>query len=344
MKELLSEIAAQIDKALEADFTVPSDTGQFEFNAELADEVVELIDESIAVLETVEARFDHEGPDDGSDPATDEVSVLRAIGAEISSALAQQEIADLAFVSRHQLAEIRRQIESARAAEDTWHILAHRETAIRRVRKGLVAVESALREYAGAIPLPRQWESIEDALEIRRVYGQFRRSIARRGRPGDDQIATELTRVARRIAILRDREIYPYLRIEDRREIRTCQKRIEAWLDGDLVDPEHRAEGQRLWQDLVAFANLLAQVSRRQTLAEHDREVLARTIPIVGRRDRDALPLPRDVLESLQTMQGRDDELDDLLHDPDAISRSGAWRRPILRLLDELDQPYRPSA
>lgn len=343
MNELLSRVSAMIDQALEVDFSIPSDTGHIDLDADVAETIAGLVAAAVTLLEAIEQEFDAEGDSEGVPPETGEVSVLRAIGAEISSALAQQELADLAFVGRHQLSEIRRQIVSARAAKSTWKILAHCETALRRVRKALVACESALREYGGLPMIPRDWESLSDALEIRRIYGQFRRSVTRLGLPEEARLAEELARVARRIAILRDRAIYPYLRIEDRREIRRCQKRIEAWLAADDGSRALAERGSQLWQDLVGFANLLAQVSNRQSLRAHDRDVVAKALRIVGRRGAAPDAMPADVLEELQTLLGRDDELDDLLHDPAASERADAWRLPLRRLLAELDQSYRTT-
>lgn len=342
MNELIKRVATQIDQALGIEFNVPNDTGHIDLDADIASRIDALVEEAASTLEMIEERFAEEGEgedDSGSDSG--EVSVLRAIGAEISSALAQQELADLAFVGRHQLIDIRKRIAAARESKATWKILAHCETALRRVLKALVATESTLREYAGLPPIPRDWESLDDALEIRQLYGQFRRAVTRRGEPKPEKLTEELARITRRIAILRDLTIYPYLRIGDRREIRRCQKRIEAWLREDDGSDEHRERGHRLWQDVVAFAKLLAQVSNREALAEHDRNVIANAIRVVSRRGADDEPLPEDVFEDLQTVIGRDDELDALLLNPHAAPSAADWRPALTRLLGELEQPYR---
>jgi len=145
----------------------------------------------------------------------------------------------------------------------------------------------------------------------------------------------------RRIAILRDRTIYPYLRIGDRRAIRLFQKRIGRWLESDDGSGAQTQAGERLWQDLVGFAGLLCQVNRRQSLCEHDRELVAHSLRVISTYASYAKAVPTTLLEAMQTLLGRDDEIDDLLLDPSRAATAVAWRIPLTRLLDELDKPYR---
>lgn len=348
MTALIQRVAALTDRSMQVRLAVPNDTGHIDLDVEIAAAIVSLIDESNALLSDVGSVFEESpGGGDGDDPQppdAGDVSFLRAIGAEISHAMARQEIADLAFLSRQQLLETKRQITAARATKALWSSLAHSETGLRRLRKALVAIESALREYEGLEPIPRNWESVDDALEIRRIYSQFRRSVTRYGMLDGSALRAELRRMTRRIAILRDRTIYPYLRIEDRRGIRLFQKRIERWLEGDDGSDDQTRAGERLWQDLVGFAGLLCQVNRRQSLCEHDRELLTDGLRIIAERASQALSVPPTLLESMQTLLGRDDELDGLLLDPTRPAAATAWRVPLTRLLDELEQPYRGTS
>jgi len=343
MTNLLQRISALVDQALGVDLCVPNDTGQLDLDSEIADTITSQLDAGIELLSSIGQTFEPAGDDDAdlAEDGSSEVSVLRAIGAEISSSLARQEIADLAFLGRNQLIEARRQIEPPGDRRAIWARLAHCETGLRRLRKALVAVESALREYEGLEAIPRCWESVDDALEIRRVYSQFRRAVRRGGQPRRSALRGELKRIAHHIVILRDRSIYPYLRIEDRRAIRTLQKRIDAWLEADDGSDAETTAGQRLWNDLATFADLIAQVNQRQTLHEHDRSVVASALHTVGRRVTPERPVPGAVLETLHTLLGRDEELDELLLDHRARLSTAPWRQPLRRVLRELQQPYR---
>ena len=348
MTDLIQRVATLIDRSLQVRLAVPNDTGHIDLDVEIAGTIVTLIDASNTLLADVGRAFEASTGTEDGDAAqpqdAGDVSFLRAIGAEISHAMARQEIADLAFLSRQQLLEARRQISAARSTKAIWSSLAHSETGLRRLRKALVAVESALREYDGLESIPRNWESVDDALEIRRIYSQFRRSVTRPGALDGDRLRAELRRMTRRIAILRDRTIYPYLRIEDRRGIRLFQKRIEQWLESDDGSAEQTREAERLWQDLVGFAGLLCQVNRRQCLYEHDRELLSDGLRIISARAAQKLSVPANLLDSMQKLVGRDDELDGLLLDPTRAAEATVWRAPLSRLLDELEKPYRGAS
>ncbi|MEM6794433.1 MAG: hypothetical protein AAF725_10665, partial [Acidobacteriota bacterium] len=188
---------------------------------------------------------------------------------------------------------------------------------------------------------------IKDSLETRRLYGQFRRAIHRPGEPQDlDEVTAQLRGAAHRIAILRDRKIYPFLRIYDRVPIRRLQKRIQAWLE-EAWDPavaaERERQGRQLLSDLVSFAELLKQINNREDLREHDRRTAMRLHRVFFESKNSPGSLEPGHLGDLELLLGRDDELDALVLDPSRHSVEGL-RAPLGRLLAQLNQPFEAFA
>lgn len=346
-KALLERVTAQIDRSQGVQIMVPHDTGCISLGDDFLHGIDTLLEESIELMQEVvvcyEAKTGKTAPvaaGGGDDPEAG----LMEIGAQIASELATREIADLAFFGRRQLVDARGNLQRARdrqrsrERDNVWEIISHADTGLRRMGKALIALESAMREYEGLAPIERHWEDLEDALEIRRTYGQFRRAILRGGEElGPAGPAGQLRNAARRIAILRDRKIYPYLRIDDRRQIRSFQKQIAAWLE--RTDEAADEDGGRLWQDLVAFSRLLTQVNHREELREHDRELVARTIYRLFTHRPPPSEMPAEVLASLDSLFGRDDQLDQMLLQPHAHPPAD-WREPLMRIQTQLDQPF----
>jgi hypothetical protein len=223
-------------------------------------------------------------------------------------------------------------LAGAISRRETWMIASHADTGLRRAGKALITVEAAIRDFESLPAANRYWTDVDDSLETRRLYGQFRRAVKRRAIEKQG-LRESLKSVANRIAILRDLKVYPLLRIDDRLEIRKLQKRIHAWLDGERdASPE---DGERLWMDLAGFADLLAQVNLREELVDHDRKTVAEAYhrlfesgPVPDRIPPHRLPL-------LEPLLGRDDELDQILLLP-TQHRTEDLRAPLERLRGEL--------
>ena len=338
-KELLARVTDLIDRQQGVAITSPVDTGHFSIEPERIRSILGFLAETVRLLRDIGGYFELEGASRDVDEiaAEDDAGFLREIGAGISTELASREVADLAFMGSSEILDIRRDLEAAVAEQNFWKIVAHADAGLGRAARALIPIESAMREYEGLPAMRRRWENLEDSLEIRRQYGMLWRAVQRAGQPQDDELPANLRKIAHRIAILRRLKIYPLLRIDDRLSIRQLQKRILACLDrpGEV-------DGRSLWQDLVAFFGLLRQVNNRHELREHDRRLVLAVHYELARRTAVRDRMPPEVLERLEPLLGRDDELDRFLLNP-------RDRRPrnclaiLERLRDELLAAELPS-
>ena len=134
-----------------------------------------------------------------------------------------------------------------------------------------------------------------------------------------------------RIVAFRELSVYPLLRVEDRVTLRRLLKRILDWLNSADQVP---AAGERLWQDLAAFAELLVQVSHRQELQDHDLELINRAHRTLFPYGQPTPDIPEALRSELQTLLGLDTELDALIvgSDSDPVS----WKPTLQRLRQQL--------
>ncbi|MEM7585561.1 MAG: hypothetical protein AAF560_19380 [Acidobacteriota bacterium] len=312
--ELLGRIRAQIEKSLGVAFIVPEDTGYFSIDDHMVGQVRELMKETIELLRDLTDYYDAESAAHGEkdETAAADGDFLREIGAQISSELAAREVSSLAFVARGQLLEMQDNLTGALENRQVWGVASYADSGLRHVGKALIAAESAVCEYEGLPASDRRWVDLADSLEIRRLYAQFRRAILRSGDPETvDQLTQHLRGASTRIAILRDLEIYPFLRIDDRRTIKQLQRRIESWLKQEQGTSEE--SGFRLWEDLVSFARLLIKINDREELREHDRQVVSTVHRMLFSPQRPAEQLTAGHRKELERLLGRDDELDQII-------------------------------
>lgn len=340
---LMDRASALLDLARDTDFVIPDDTGYFSIEDNLVRQVRSLVRETADLMRDVMDCYDAEAashvPDETA--AAGDEDFLREIGAQISAQMAVEEVSGLAFVSRGQLLDTLKALDHALAARELWTVASHVDAGLRRAGRALVAIESAIRECEGLPAVYRTWQNVDDSLEVRRIYSEFRRAVL----SGDDdreldgdELTERLHDAARHIAELRRRDIYPYLRIDDRLQIRRLQKRIHGWIDGDA----DAAAGARLWSDLVAFARLLAQVNHRQEVREHDRLAVNGFYRRFFEQGEVPERLTADQLSWLEPLLGLDDELDRILLGPES-HRGADLRSPLERLRREIGRPFERS-
>ncbi len=339
-EDLLKRVEALIEESQGVAFIVPEDTGYFSIDDDMVGHVRDLTARAIELLRDLTDFYDAESAAHGeeTEDRAGEGDFLRDIGVQISSELAAREVSGLTFVARGQLMEQQEALAGALEHKQVWAVVSHADSSRRHVGKALIAIESAVREYEGLEARDRRWVDLQDSLETRRLYGQFRRAIMRGGDPvSRDQLAASLKSAATRIAILRGLEIYPFLRIDDRLTIRNLQKRIAAWQRGDGDSSEEA--GRRLWQDLVSFARLLMKVNDREELREHDRQVVTSIHRRLFAPRRPVTRLTGSLLKDLQRLEGRDDDIDRITRLATEHSAEDL-REPLERLRAQLQRPF----
>ena len=315
LQELLQQVSKLVELGSSLKIIVPEDTGLFKLDKSLVEGTRRLIDETSKVLLDVTDTFEQSPP---------------AAGAK--STLSPQEVADLAFVCRSELKELAREFEAAATDGSLWKIAAANDRVVSRAVRALIPIESTMREYAGMTSMHRQWFDLDDALEIRRQFASFWIELRKDGEPTAENVDTLLTHITRLIAVLRRDPIYPYLRIDDRLEIRAVQKRIFAYLEDSSTAS---LDGIRLFQDAIGFFDLLLHSHRRDELLENDRFLVDSIFREVFDYGDTPDVLPEDSFEDLQSFVAMDPELDALILKGEPSSAE-AFREPLKRIRKHL--------
>ncbi len=249
-------------------------------------------------------------------------------------------IADLASMARWELNRKRAALSQLKASDDRWALLSEAGSARRRTLKSAIALETALCEHEGLQSRLHVLfaSELDVSVEIRHVYGSFRRSLG--GEPPDEpSVQAKLRGAAVAIAKLIGRDVYDNLRLTDRAQLRGLQANILGWLrEGPASSPRR---GLRLWQDLSAFAGLLVQINNRTELREHDVAVAREAL--LQAKAPNALASD-ELFARLKQLSGISDEIDGLLLARDRELAS--WRGPLENLvgIDVAQAPQKPAA
>ena len=336
--ELLNRLQDLMDQVLSIDATIPEETGYFSLEDDLVRRVRSLLRQSAELMGDVMDRFDDEAEHVRDLDDATEADFFKEIGTEIASQMALQEVSGLAFVSRGQLLDVAQDLDRAVEQRDLWKAASHCDTGLRRMGRALVALDASVRDFEGLDPKFHKWHNLEDSLEVRRIYSGFRRAVL----IDEPDLHGRFENAIRCIADLRDLPSYPFLRIDDRLELRGVDERLRMWLgSGEKADEE---DGERLWQDFAGFVQLLAQVSQRQELREHDRLSVDSVFRTLFESESSVEPGAAAVLEEyhlelLEPLLGCDDELDVLILHPSRYKMADL-RSMLERLRRGLGQPF----
>lgn len=293
LQDLLAAISDQVDRGSELKIVIPEDTGMFKLDKALIENTRKLIQETGDALLNVIDAFEVSPPAPGS-----------------YTTLSPQEVADLAFVCRAELRELSKAFEASVEDGSLWKIAAAHDAVISRAVRALIPIESTLREYGGLPSLLRQWFDLDDALEIRRQFAGFWIVMKKDGEPKGAKVKEVLLEITKMIAVLRRDPIYPYLRIDDRLEIRSVQKRIFGFVEDKDADPD--VDGLRIYQDVIGFFDLLLHRHRREELVENDRFLVDSIIREVFEYEKPEI-FPEDSFDDIQNFVSMDPELDELI-------------------------------
>jgi hypothetical protein len=205
-------------------------------------------------------------------------------------------VADVCFAGTFELNRARVGLNRARSAEDQ-----------------LVAAETALRGSRTA--------DLRSALDVRRLYAQFRHALRRPEGNDAQAVLMALRYAAGALATLIASPPYARARASDRSLLRRLQERMLDWSrrgrDVEL--------GLQLLDDVWTSADLLRDVNRRQELRAHDSALIA---ALLGAEDHVVL----NRFGELTPLLGLDDELDLLIERGTGPSNAGSARALLERL------------
>ena len=288
----------------------------------LAPGIVGLLGRAIDLLTDSEKLY--ESDDDERDPArpTDDLSILDDIAALFSSTVAAQEIGDLAFLSRRMLTSCRDKLQSFMAEGDEFQKATHCEVGLRRLARGMAAMEYAICTFEGQTLPEQKGAHLEEALEVRRLYWELRRIILGASDPADIDLPPRLRNFSDVIGALRSRPVFSQVRIEDRIHMFRLSERIAEWLEADDRDFE---QGRLLWKDMRVFAELLTEINNRQELRAHDRSLIKWAWQNIGEALDDDTPPQRVMVDRLRTLLGLDETLDTLILETEPRP-AGEWK------------------
>lgn len=339
-QDLSKEFNRLIEQIDSVDVRVPEDSALISLAADLVPGVTLLLREATTLLGRVEEIY---APDqfENAPLADSRGDSLSGIGFQIATEFAARDLSDVAFFARGDLRASLDQLVAVATQKkrgDQLTLASLCESGLRRVRKALVSVESALYEFEVMEPPVRRWFDVELSLQIRKLYWNLRRETGGQTVDRDKPLKARLRAVLYRVVAFRELRVYPFLRVEDRVTLRHLLSRILDWLNDDQRES---VTGKRLWQDLAAFAELLVQVSHRQELQDHDLGMVGKAWRILFPYG-DALPeVPEELLEELQSLLGLDDDLDRLILDRNR--RSEAWRGVLEQLRRQLTRVHFPA-
>lgn len=334
---ILAHLGAVIEELQTVHFQIPEDELAVARGALFAPRLVERIRQAIDLLEAIQTHYERAQVPDQEVRAADS---LDDIGHLISTEIAGQEVTDLVFLARADLRGALQDLIASIDQEDFLRVASSCDAGLRTLKRTLISVESALHDFEGLQPPMRQWSDLDVSLQTRRLYADVRREVLRPPAVNDTTLPDRLAGVHDRLHQLRELDLYPLLRFDDRVAMRELRRRISSWI---VADPPDLAAGRHLWQDLVGFAELLKTVSHRQELRQHDRALLRRAYHQLFGRSPQARVVSDDLLHQLDTLVGLDDELDALL----ARRERGdlpRWREVMARLLQRLSTPAETAA
>jgi hypothetical protein len=248
-----------------------------------------------------------------------------------------QRITDLTFMARWELYREREGLAKIPSGRAVWAVVSECGRACRRLITSAIAIEDAICAYEGLENALRHLYQTElsRSLQVRRAYAMLHHTIVGDGPSPGGGVRERLRRAAFGIARLVGNDVYGDLRASDRMRIEGVQRQLTEWLEANRnCDP---VVGLRLWQEVENISELLLEVNKRAELREHDEAVVAEVYAKLFRAANVPDLVPQDLLLQLQSLFGRDGELDKLITDPRPHSAAD-WRRPLEEVLAGLNR------
>lgn len=243
----------------------------------------------------------------------------------------QQTVADIAFLAKLELHQRRERLSRLPASVTALAVVDECDSALRRIRKALASLDLAIARAGLGVARLHFTSELEVSLRVRKACAKLRARILSAGTPTPEGLRAHLRGAGTALAVAVGWDVYPQLRVRDRLQLRELQRRVLDW----LREPEDAVAGLRLWQDLVAFIRLLAFINRRQELVEHDTLTIQSALERLGTC---GPSVPEDLIKSLMTLTGLDDDVDALLASS-ARADAAAWVPALHRVAQRLPAP-----
>jgi hypothetical protein len=229
------------------------------------------------------------------------------------------DVADIAFCAQLELSQRRQRLKEVAHSRDPIALLGDCDSALRRLYKALCAIDIALARATLTEPSLDFTSELQRSLRVRRYYARFSAQVLSGAEPTPSTLLARLRATGTAIAVLVGHEVYSELRVRDRLQLRSLQRRILGWLSpGPRADAT--AAGLQLWSDVKAFVGMLRGVNGRQELAEHDAKVVREALALAAGGARE---FPLELRRSLEALAGLDPAIDRLLKSSAPFQVSG---------------------
>ena len=302
---------------------------------ELLPAIREALTEAIEVFTQVIDSYSTPMKNDNTGTVADSAQV--SFGSSITSEeCGANRIADISFLARWELHEEREKLGKNSFVKETWNVINDCSSARRRLIASAIAIENAICAHEDLTSTLRDLylRELNHSLQVRKVYAMFRYTVMGNGPPNRKNVRQRLRKIATAIDKFAGAEIYGDLRTTDRVQIEGIYCRLVEWLQADHGgDPQ---ESLRLWQDIESLSELLLGINNRSELREYDRTVVVEAHNSLFRTDTVTDSIAEDLQVRLQSLLGRDAELDRLI-----LNRgphpAESWKRPLERALEGLN-------
>src|ERR1044072_8255155 len=230
---VLARLGAVVEELQTVHFQVPEDEVAVARGALFAPRLVHRIRQAVELLEGIQAHYERAAV---PEQEVRDADSLDDIGHLISTEIAGQEVTDLVFLARADLRGALQDLIASIDQEDFLRVASSCDAGLRTLKRTLISVESALHDFEGLQPPMRQWTDLEVSLQTRRLYAEVRRDVLRPPAPDDARLPDRLASLHDRLHKLRELELYPLLRFDDRVAMRELRRRVSSWVGADPPD------------------------------------------------------------------------------------------------------------
>ena len=186
---------------------------------------------------------------------------------------------------------------------------------LREIIKSALTAEKVICELENRPPLSDMQTELERAIEIRRVFADFRLRLEE-SEANLGFIRSRLYRTGNIIGLVIGRPYFRYFRPEDRLQFRRLQCRIKNWL---AVAPNGSELGEHLWEDIKFSCQLLMDINNREILVENDQKIINKARAVFA-KNVNKIVTSNDLKLQFSDLLGRDKNFDKLILNKEDIS------------------------